>query len=100
MSTKSGAVLALEAAIRRLPVDKVAAYEPPFIPEGSRPRTAADADERLLRLLRLLRLVKAGDRDGATALFQSEMVGLPSEQDHGVLHQPAALLSCLREFLG
>jgi len=97
MSTKSGAVLALEAAIRRLPVDKVAAYEPPFIPEGSRPRTAADADERLLRLLRL---VKAGDRDGATALFQSEMVGLPSEQDHGVLHQPAALLSCLREFLG
>jgi hypothetical protein len=94
MSTKSGAVLALEAAIRRLPVDKVAAYEPPFIPEGSRPRTAADADERLLRL------VKAGDRDGATALFQSEMVGLPSEQDHGVLHQPAALLSCLREFLG
>ena len=94
MSTKSGAVLAIEAAIRRLPVDKVAAYEPPFIPEGSRPRTAADADERLLRL------VKAGDRDGATALFQSEMVGLPSEQDHGVLHQPAALLSCLREFLG
>lgn len=36
----SGAVLALEAAIRRLPVDKVAAYEPPFIPEGSRPRPA------------------------------------------------------------
>jgi pimeloyl-ACP methyl ester carboxylesterase len=30
----SGAVLALEAAIRRLPVDKVVAYEPPFIPEG------------------------------------------------------------------
>ena len=38
----SGAVLALEAAVRRLPVDKVAAYEPPFIPEGSRSRPARD----------------------------------------------------------
>ena len=169
----SGAVLALEAAIRRLPVDKVAAYEPPFVPEGSRPRPAEDVAERLLRL------VKAGDRDGATALFQAEVVGLPPQmiegmrqsemwgfltrladslpydcalfepgwpvpdsrlariqvptlviagsstfpwlgtaaqqvadavpgarfcslegQDHGVLQQPAALLACLREFLG
>jgi pimeloyl-ACP methyl ester carboxylesterase len=169
----SGAVLALEAAVRRLCVDKVAAYEPPFIPEGSRPRPAWDAPGRLLRF------VEAGDRDGATALFQSEMVGLPPEmvegmrqsemwgfltrlahslpydvalfepglpvpdsrlagievptlviagadtfpwlsaaaeqvahavpgarflslegQDHGVLQQPAALLTCLREFLG
>ena len=169
----SGAVLALEAAIRRLPVDKVAAYEPPFIPEGSRPRPARDVAGRLLHF------VEAGDRDGATALFQSEVIGLPPEmvegmrqsemwglftrlahslpydyalfepgcpvpdrrlarvevpalviagadtfpwlsaaawqvahavpgarflslegQDHGVLQQPAALLTCLREFLG
>ncbi len=169
----SGAVLALEAAIRRLRVDKVAAYEPPFIPEGSRPRPARDVAGRLLRF------VEAGDRDGATALFQSEVIGLPPEmvegmrqsemwglftrlahslpydyalfepgcpvpdrrlarvevpalviagadtfpwlsaaawqvahavpgarflslegQDHGVLQQPGALLTCLREFLG
>lgn len=169
----SGAVLALEAVIRRLPVDKVAAYEPPFIPHGSRPRPATDVAGRLLRL------VEAGDRDGATALFQTEVIGLPPEmvegmrqselwgmftglahslpydlalfepgypvpvsrlagisvptlviagsntfpwlsaaaqqvantvpgarllslegQDHGVLHQPDALLTCLREFLG
>lgn len=126
-----------------------------------------------------MRLVQAGDRDGATALFQAEVIGLPAEmvagmrhsdvwgfltsqahslpydyalfepgnpvpaerlaragvpvlaiagantfpwlvtateqvasaipgarflvlegQDHGVLHQPEALLPCLREFLG
>jgi pimeloyl-ACP methyl ester carboxylesterase len=169
----SGAVLALEAAVRQLPVDKVAAYEPPFICEGSRPRPARDVAGRLLRF------VEAGDRDGATALFQSEVIGLPPEmvegmrqsemwgflthlahslpydvalfepgfpvpdsrlarievptlviagsstfpwlsaaagqvadaipgarflslegQDHSVLRQPAALLTCLREFLG
>jgi pimeloyl-ACP methyl ester carboxylesterase len=169
----SGAVLALEAAIQRLPIDKVAAYEPPFIREGSRARPAPDVAERLRRL------VAAGDRDGATTLFQTEAVGLPPEmvegmrrserwsfftglahtlpydyalfepglpvpagrlarigiptlviagsntfpwlaaasgevaravpgarfltldgQDHGVLQQPAALLTCLRAFLG
>jgi pimeloyl-ACP methyl ester carboxylesterase len=169
----SGAVLALEAASRGLPVAKVAAYETPFIPEGSRPRPASDVAERLVTL------VQAGDREGAVALFQIEMVGIPAEivdgmrhsemwgyltslahslpydlalfepgspvpterlagigvptlaiagsntfpwlaaatrqvadavpgarfmsldgQDHGVLHQPEALLPCLREFLG
>jgi pimeloyl-ACP methyl ester carboxylesterase len=169
----SGAVLALEAAARRLPVEKVVAYEPPFVPDGHRPRPAPDAGERLRRL------VEAGDRDGAVTLFQTELIGLPPEmvdgmrqsetwgvftrlahtlpydyalfepglpvpaerlagidvpvlvvagsntfpwiataareaaravpgarhlslagQDHGVLHQPEALLGCLREFLG
>jgi pimeloyl-ACP methyl ester carboxylesterase len=76
----SGAVLALEAACRGLPVDKVAAYETPFIPEGSRPRPASDVTERLVRL------VQAGDRDGATALFQTEVVGLPAELVEGMRH--------------
>ena len=166
-------MLALEAAIRGLPAEKVAAYETPFIPDGSRPCPAPDVMERLVGL------VKAGDSGGATALFQTEVIGLPTEvvegmrhsdmwgyltglahslpydyalfepgcpvpsarlanvgvpalaiagtntfpwlaaaarqvadaipgarflslqgQDHGVLHQPAALLPCLREFLG
>jgi pimeloyl-ACP methyl ester carboxylesterase len=74
----SGAVLALEAASRHLPVDKVAAYETPFIPEGSRPRPAPDFGERLVRL------VRAGDSDGATALFQLEGIGLPAEMVNGM----------------
>ena len=76
----SGAVLALEAAIRGLPVLKVAAYEPPYIPEGSRPRPAADVTERLVRL------VRAGDRDGATALFQTEVIGLEAGMVEGMRH--------------
>jgi pimeloyl-ACP methyl ester carboxylesterase len=76
----SGAVLALEAACRGLPMAKVAAYETPFIPAGSRPRPAADVTERLVRL------VQAGDRDGATELFQIEMIGLPAEMVLGMRH--------------
>jgi pimeloyl-ACP methyl ester carboxylesterase len=76
----SGAVLALEAASRRLPVGQVAAYETPFIPEGSRPRPAPDVAARLVGL------VKAGDSDGATALFQTEMIGLPVEMVEGMRH--------------
>ena len=53
----SGAVLALEAARRGLPVDRVAAYETPFIPDGSRPRPAPDVAGRLVSL------VRAGDRE-------------------------------------
>jgi pimeloyl-ACP methyl ester carboxylesterase len=74
----SGAVLALEAARRGLPVGRVAAYETPFIPEGSRPRPAPNVAERLVSL------VRAGDRDGATALFQTEVIGLSAEMVAGM----------------
>ena len=74
----SGAVLALEAARRRLPVERVAAYETPFVPEGSRPRPAPDVAGRLASL------VRAGDRDEAAALFQAEVVGLPAEMVAGM----------------
>ncbi|HUC26387.1 MAG TPA: alpha/beta hydrolase [Streptosporangiaceae bacterium] len=76
----SGAVLALEAVSRGLPTEKVAAYETPFIPEGARPRPGPDLAERLVKL------VRAGDRDGATALFQTEAVGLPAEMVEGMRH--------------
>lgn len=76
----SGAVLALEAASRGLPVEKVAAYETPFIPEGSRPRPADDFSERLVEL------VRAGDRDSAVALFQVEGIGLPAQVVEGMRH--------------
>jgi pimeloyl-ACP methyl ester carboxylesterase len=74
----SGAVLALEAAIRQLPVLRVAAYETPFIPEGARPRPGPEVAGRLVAL------VRAGDRDGATALFQTEVVGLPAQMVDGM----------------
>lgn len=74
----SGAVLALEAAIRGLPVEKVVAYEPTFVPEGSRPRPAPDLAERLIAL------VEAGDVAGAAAVFQIEAVGLPAEMVEGM----------------
>jgi pimeloyl-ACP methyl ester carboxylesterase len=76
----SGAVLTLEGAIRGLPVEKVAVYEPPFIPEGSRPRPGADFFERLVAL------VRAGDHDAATALYQTEAIGLPPEMVEGMRH--------------
>jgi pimeloyl-ACP methyl ester carboxylesterase len=76
----SGAVLALEAAIRGVPMERVAAYETPFIPEGSRPRPSPDLFERLVAV------VRAGDRDGATALYQTEVIGLPPEMVEGMRH--------------
>jgi pimeloyl-ACP methyl ester carboxylesterase len=74
----SGAVLALEAARRGLPVERVTAYETPYIPDGSRPRPAEDVAGRLLSM------VRDGDRDGATALFQTEVAGLPAEMVAGM----------------
>lgn len=68
----SGGILALEAVMRGLPVDKVAVYEPPYIPEGSRPLPPADGFERLTAA------VGRGDADGAAALFLTEQVGVPA----------------------
>ena len=76
----SGGVLVLEAASRGVPVERIAVYETPFIPEGSRPRPAPDFGERLAGL------VRAGDKDGATALFQIEGIGLPPQMVEGMRH--------------
>ena len=74
----SGAVLALEAAIHGLAVDRLAVYEPPYIVEGTRPRPAADATDRLRALL------ADGHPDDAVALFQTEVIGLPPEMVDGM----------------
>ncbi|HEV3173511.1 MAG TPA: alpha/beta hydrolase [Actinocrinis sp.] len=68
----SGGILALEAVMRGLPVDKVAVYEVPYIPEGSRPLPPADGFERLKNI------VGRGDADGAATLFLTEQVGVPA----------------------
>ena len=78
----SGAVLALEAAARGLDITKVAAYEPTYVIEGTRPRPGDDLAGRLRALL------DQGDRDGAVALFQAEVVGLPGEIIAGMRGSP------------
>jgi pimeloyl-ACP methyl ester carboxylesterase len=78
----SGAILALEAAARGLDISKVAAYEPAYVIEGTRPRPGDDLASRLEALL------GRGDRDGAVVLFQTEVVGLPAEMIEGMRGSP------------
>lgn len=78
----SGAILALEAAARGLDISKVAAYEPAYVIEGTRPRPGDDLAGRLQGLL------GQGDHDGAVALFQTEVVGLPAEMIQGMRDSP------------
>ena len=67
----SGAVLALEAAVRGVPIAKLVAYEPPYIVEGTRPRPGADLAGRLAAL------VAAGNRADAARLFLTEAAQVP-----------------------
>ncbi|MEV6904525.1 alpha/beta hydrolase [Amycolatopsis sp. NPDC051372] len=69
----SGAILALEAAARGLPITKLAVYEPPFIVDSQRPRPGEDLADRLSAL------IAADDRDGAVELFLTEGVAIPPE---------------------
>ena len=69
----SGAVLALEAAARGVPMAKLVAYEPPYIVEGTRERPGPDLADRLAAL------VAAGNRDDAAKLFLTEAVQLPPQ---------------------
>ena len=78
-----GAILALEAALRGLPVSKLALNEPPYIPEGTRPRPSADLAARLGRL------TDAGDREAALHLFLTDGTGLPEEAIGGLRASPA-----------
>lgn len=74
----SGGVLAIEAALRGLPVERLAVYEPSYIPAGTRPQPGAGLYERLVRL------VGEDRRDDAVTLFQTEAVGLPAAMIEGM----------------
>ena len=67
----SGAVLALEAAARGVPITRLAVYEPSYIVGDSRPRPPADYRERLASL------IAAGRRADVVRLFLRESPGLP-----------------------
>jgi pimeloyl-ACP methyl ester carboxylesterase len=74
----SGAVLALEGAMRGAAIDKVAVYEPVYIPEGSRPRPPDDL------LGRVTAAIREGRRDDAAALFLTESAGMPAGMVDGM----------------
>lgn len=71
LGLSSGAALAMEAALAKLPVTAVAAYEPPYI----EPAGATRGREHPQRLAALL---AAGNRGGALKYFMRDMVGVPA----------------------
>ncbi len=68
----SGAVLALEAA-RRLAINKLALYEPPFIVDASRPPVPKDY------VAQVEKLASTGRRGDAVVYFMTQAVGVPAE---------------------
>jgi pimeloyl-ACP methyl ester carboxylesterase len=69
----SGAILALEAAVGGLGIDRLVLNEPPFIVDDSRRRPSPDLPARLARL------VDAGDREAALHLFLTNAAGMTDE---------------------
>lgn len=69
----SGAVLAMRAAARGLPITKLVLYDPPFQVGGTGPDHWTDLAGQLNDL------VRAGRRGDAVELFQTKGVGIPPE---------------------
>ncbi|MEU0501502.1 alpha/beta fold hydrolase [Nocardia sp. NPDC005998] len=69
----SGGILALEAVMHGLAIDRVAVYETPYLVDDTRPAPSAGARDRLTGL------VRSGDLEAAVALFLQENVGVPAE---------------------
>ena len=78
----SGAVLALDAAARGLPIGKLALYEPPFIVDDSRPPLPKDYVERLTEL------ASTGRRGDAVEYFMTQAMGTPAEAVAGMRGAP------------
>ena len=78
----SGAVLALDAAAARLPITRLALFEPPFVVDDSRPPGPADYVQRLDAA------VAAGRPGDAVELFMTGAVGMPAEAVAGLRQSP------------
>lgn len=72
LGLSSGAALALHAAAAGLPIDRVLAYEPPYVQE----QNAGGVDPGHESHLR--QLVANGNRGGAVTYFMRDMVGAPA----------------------
>ena len=71
LGLSSGGALALEAAASGLPINKVVAYEPPYVDDTGQRGGAAHAGQ-------LKRLLAGGNRGGAVKYFMKDMVGAPA----------------------
>jgi pimeloyl-ACP methyl ester carboxylesterase len=67
----SGGALSLEAAASGLPIDRIVAYEPPYVDDTGERGGAAHEGQ-------LVRRLAAGDRGGAVKYFMKDMVGAPA----------------------
>jgi pimeloyl-ACP methyl ester carboxylesterase len=67
----SGGALALEAVAGGVPIDKVIAYEPPYVDDSGQGRGDAYEDD-------LKRLLAGGHRGAAVKYFMKDMVGAPA----------------------
>jgi pimeloyl-ACP methyl ester carboxylesterase len=67
----SGAILALRAAMSRVPMRRLAVNEPPFILPGTRPVPPREISAQIAER------IAANDREGALRIFLLEQVGLP-----------------------
>jgi pimeloyl-ACP methyl ester carboxylesterase len=74
----SGAILALEAAHHGLGIGKLAAYEPTYVIDGTRPRPPEDLAGQLRAL------IAEDRRDEAAALFLAENALMPPEIIEGM----------------
>jgi pimeloyl-ACP methyl ester carboxylesterase len=74
----SGGALALEAAASGLRIDKVVAYEPPYVGGSAGNGGAAGGAGGVDHQRRLESLIAAGDRAGAVKYFMRRMVGVPA----------------------
>jgi pimeloyl-ACP methyl ester carboxylesterase len=70
LGLSSGGALALQAAAAGLAIDKVVAYEPPYVDDAG--QRGGNAHEGQLK-----RLVSGGNRAGAVKYFMRDMVGVP-----------------------
>lgn len=72
LGLSSGGALAMHAAAAGLGVDKVVAYEPPYVAEALTKNDPAAHEARLRHL------IASGDRGAAVTYFMRDMVGAPA----------------------
>jgi pimeloyl-ACP methyl ester carboxylesterase len=78
----SGGALTLEAAVRGIPITKLALYEPPFVVDDSRPPLPEDY------VAQLNELVAAGRRGDAVALSLTKAMGVGAEFVASMRNEP------------